>query len=90
MNLLGVVSSRHRCNILAALRDRDRHVRELAELVGLDARHVSTQLGKLREAGLVEARAVGHWHVYSLTADRGAEVGIWLDMIARSREHEAV
>ena len=63
-----------RVRILEVLCDGERTVSELVALVGLEASHVSQQLGVLRRAGVVVARRDGSMMVYSPTNTAVAEL----------------
>jgi ArsR family transcriptional regulator len=52
--------------ILEVLREGDRTVAELVGLVGLEASHLSQQLGVLRRARVVTARRTGASVTYSI------------------------
>jgi len=55
-----------RIRVLELLRDRERSVGELVGQVGLEASHLSQQLGVLRRAGLVTTRKQGTTVYYAL------------------------
>jgi DNA-binding transcriptional ArsR family regulator len=55
-----------RVRILEVLRDGDRTVAELVGMVGLEASHLSQQLGVLRRARVVTARRAGSSVTYSI------------------------
>lgn len=55
-----------RIRILEILRDGERPVAELIPAVGLEASHLSQQLGVMRRANLVQARKVGSNVYYSV------------------------
>ena len=55
-----------RVRILEVLREGERTVTELVPLVGLEASHLSQQLGVLRRAGVVVARREGSTVTYSI------------------------
>jgi len=55
-----------RIRVLEVLRDGERAVSELVPGVGIEASHLSQQLGVLRRAGLVQARKEGTSVVYSV------------------------
>ena len=63
-----------RVRILEVLSDGDHTVTELVPLVGLEASHLSQQLGVLRRAGVVIARREGSMVVYSLANAQVAEL----------------
>lgn len=56
----------NRLRIIGLLAHQERGVEELAEALDLRPSTVSHHLSKLAEAGLVYARAEGHFHLYSL------------------------
>ena len=55
-----------RVRILELLRDGERPVAELVPLVGLEASHLSQQLGVLRRAGVVTGRRDGATVIYRI------------------------
>jgi predicted transcriptional regulator len=59
----------NRLRIVGLLLDKPYTVEELAEIVGLGAPTVSHHLKRLSDAGLVEAAADQHYHVYSVRRD---------------------
>jgi DNA-binding transcriptional ArsR family regulator len=63
-----------RVRALEVLSERERSVTELVPLVGLEASHLSQQLGVLRRAGLVVARREGSTVTYSLANGDVAEL----------------
>jgi ArsR family transcriptional regulator len=58
-----------RVRVLEVLRDGDRSVADLISLVGLEASHLSQQLGVLRRAGAVTATRSGSSVTYSIADD---------------------
>ena len=56
-----------RIRILEVLREGERPVSELIPEVGLEASHLSQQLGVMRRANLVQGRKVGSSVYYSVT-----------------------
>lgn len=58
-----------RIRILEVLRDGERNVTDLVPLVGLEASHLSQQLGVLRRAQLVSSRREGATVIYSIALD---------------------
>lgn len=54
-----------RIRVLELLRDREHTVSEMLPIVGIEASHLSQQLGILRRAGLVDTRRDGNSVVYS-------------------------
>jgi ArsR family transcriptional regulator len=59
-----------RIRILEVLRDGERSVGELIPEVGLEASHLSQQLGLLRRAGILTSRKEGATVFYSVTDRR--------------------
>ncbi len=68
--LLKALADESRLRILGLLASGERSVEELAELLDLRSPTVSHHLGKLREAGLVSARAEGTTHHHRLEVSR--------------------
>jgi DNA-binding transcriptional ArsR family regulator len=63
-----------RIRILELLAVRDHSVGELQHEVGLEASHLSQQLGVLRRAGVVGARKQGNSVIYSIASPDIAEL----------------
>jgi DNA-binding transcriptional ArsR family regulator len=63
-----------RVRVLEVLSEGERTVTELVPLVGLEASHLSQQLGVLRRAGVVVARREGSTVIYSLANAEVAEL----------------
>jgi DNA-binding transcriptional ArsR family regulator len=63
-----------RIRILELLAQRDRSVSELQAEVGLEASHMSQQLGVLRRAGVAVARKQGNSVIYSMASPDMAEL----------------
>lgn len=63
-----------RVRVLELLSDGARSVGELLPEVGLEASHLSHQLGILRRAGVVQARKQGGEVIYSLASPEVAEL----------------
>ncbi len=63
-----------RVRILEVLRDGDRTVAELVPLVGLEASHLSQQLGVLRRAGVVTSTRSGSSVTYAIANDEVVEL----------------
>ena len=55
-----------RIRVLEVLRDGERPVAELITEVGIEASHLSQQLGVMRRANLIQARKVGSNVYYSV------------------------
>lgn len=73
--LLKALADESRLRILGLLASGERSVDELAELLGLRSPTVSHHLSKLREAGLVSARAEGTTHLHRLEVTRLHSLG---------------
>ena len=73
-----VLTDANRRRILDLLRERERSVGELVEVVGISQPSVSKHLRVLREVGLVEARADAQRRLYALRAEPLSEVDAWL------------
>ncbi len=67
-----------RRRLLAALRERDRSVGELVNLLQMSQPAVSKQLRILREAGLASVRIDAQRRIYRLTPDRLRALDEWL------------
>ncbi len=55
-----------RIRVLEVLREGERTVGDLAQAVGIEASHLSQQLGVLRRANLVQTRKEGNTVLYSV------------------------
>ena len=75
-------SDRTRLRILHLLRDGERCVCDLVEVLGVPQPKASRHLAYLRKAGLVVARKQGLWSYYSLSPARGAFHEKLLDCLA--------
>ena len=67
-----------RRRLLDALRERDRSVGELVNLLQMSQPAVSKQLRVLREAGLASVRIDAQRRIYRLTPDRLRALDEWL------------
>jgi DNA-binding transcriptional ArsR family regulator len=67
-----------RRRILAALREKERAVGDLVELLAISQPGVSKQLRLLREAGLVRVRQDAQRRLYSLEPEPFAALDAWL------------
>ncbi len=67
-----------RRRLLDALRERDRSVGELVNLLQISQPAVSKQLRILREAGLASVRIDAQRRIYRLTPDRLRALDEWL------------
>jgi DNA-binding transcriptional ArsR family regulator len=73
-----VVAEPARRQILDLLLDGPRAVGELVSQTGLSQPNTSRHLRILRDAGLVESRAVGRRRLYGLRGEGFAELARWL------------
>jgi DNA-binding transcriptional ArsR family regulator len=74
-----VLAEPHRRSMLDLLRIRERSVGELVDKCQLSQPGVSKHLRILREAGLVQVRAVSQKKIYSLCPEPLQEVDQWLE-----------
>lgn len=72
-----------RRHILDLLRERERSVGELVDVLALSQPGVSKHLRVLREAGLVVVRHDAQRHIYAVNAAPLAEVAAWLEPYRR-------
>jgi DNA-binding transcriptional ArsR family regulator len=75
---LQVLAEPRRVAILELLRDGERPVSELVELLQLSQPAVSKHLRVLRDAGLVEARVDAQRRLYRIRPEPLAELDDWL------------
>jgi DNA-binding transcriptional ArsR family regulator len=75
---LQVLAEPRRVAILELLRDGERPVSELVELLRLSQPGVSKHLRVLRDAGLVEARVDAQRRLYRIRPEPLAELDDWL------------
>jgi DNA-binding transcriptional ArsR family regulator len=75
---LQVLAEPRRVAILELLRDGERPVSELVELLDLSQPAVSKHLRVLRDAGLVEARVDAQRRLYRIRPEPLAELDEWL------------
>ena len=61
-----VLADEKRLQIVGLLARQDYSVEELATILGLSSATVSHHLRRLQKAGLVQAQAAQHYHIYSL------------------------
>lgn len=73
-----VLAEPARRRILDLLRERERPVGEMVDLLGLSQPNVSKHLRVLRQAGLVEARQDAQRRLYRLQAAPLAAIDLWL------------
>ncbi|HSZ15039.1 MAG TPA: metalloregulator ArsR/SmtB family transcription factor [Solirubrobacteraceae bacterium] len=78
MSTFDAVAEPARREILEALLSGPRAVGELVTQTGLSQPNTSRHLRILREAGLVESRAVGQRRLYGLRGEGFAELARWL------------
>jgi DNA-binding transcriptional ArsR family regulator len=78
-----VLAEPNRRRILDLLRDRERSVGELVELVRIGQPGVSKHLRVLRQAGLVTVRIDAQRRWYRLRAEPLAEIDTWLEPYRR-------
>jgi len=83
-----VLADEKRLQIVGLLARQDYSVEELAAILGLSSATVSHHLNRLVRAGLVQARADQHYHVYSLELqalrDKSQQIlsrDIWQDTV---------
>lgn len=77
--VLHVIAEPTRRRILDAVRDRERSVTELVDVVGMHQPGVSRHLKVLRDAGLVEVRREAQRRLYRLRAEPLRELDEWLE-----------
>jgi len=82
--LFEAVVEPHRRQILDELRDGDRSVGELVEVLKLAQPTVSKHLKALREAGLVAVRPEGQRRMYRLRPEPLQELDAWLEPYRRA------
>ncbi|MGW7370041.1 ArsR/SmtB family transcription factor [Streptomyces sp. NPDC054841] len=68
----------HRRAVLDLLRERDRAVGELVDVLGQSQPNVSKHLRVLREAGLVRVRKQAQQRIYAIEPGPIAELDAWL------------
>jgi DNA-binding transcriptional ArsR family regulator len=73
-----VLAEAHRRSILDLLRDSERSVGELVEVLGVSQPAVSKHLRVLREAGLVSARSDAQRRLYRLRPEPLRAIDEWL------------
>lgn len=77
--VLEAVAEPTRRRILDAVRDGERSVSELVDVVGMHQPGVSRHLKVLREAGLVDVRADAQRRLYRLRVEPLRELDAWLE-----------
>lgn len=78
-SVLEVIAEPTRRRILDAVRDGERSVSELVEVVGMHQPGVSRHLRVLRDAGLVEVRTDAQRRLYRLRPEPLRELDAWLE-----------
>jgi DNA-binding transcriptional ArsR family regulator len=73
-------------SILDAVRDQERSVGELVDLVGMHQPGVSRHLKVLRSAGLVDVRRDGQRRCYRARFEPLLELDAWLERHRRARD----
>ena len=79
IDVLEVIAEPTRRRILDAVRDQERSVTDLVELVGMHQPGVSRHLKVLRDAGLVDVRSDAQRRLYRLRAEPLRELDEWLE-----------
>ena len=69
LNFFKALSDGNRLKIIGLLAQKPCSVEQIADLLGLGASTTSHHLSRLAKAGLVEARADGHYYIYSLKTE---------------------
>ncbi|KAF0677191.1 ArsR/SmtB family transcription factor [Profundibacterium mesophilum] len=87
--LMGMLASEARLQILCRLLDGERSVNDLARACGLSQPSMSQQLKRLKEAGLVVGRRDGQTIFYSVQSDAVAAVLATLHDLYCSRPESA-
>jgi DNA-binding transcriptional ArsR family regulator len=77
LDVLDVIAEPTRRRILDHVRERDRSVGELVQLIGMHQPGVSRHLRVLRDAGLVEVRTDAQRRIYRLRPEPLAELEAW-------------
>jgi predicted transcriptional regulator len=70
LDFFKVLADEKRLQIVGLLARQDYAVEELATILGLSSATISHHLRKLQKAGLVQAQADQHYHIYSLQLQR--------------------
>jgi len=78
-SVLEAIAEPTRRRILDAVRDGERSVQELVEIVGMHQPGVSRHLKVLREAGLVGSRTDAQRRLYRLVPEPLMELDEWLE-----------
>jgi DNA-binding transcriptional ArsR family regulator len=67
-----------RLQIIESLRDGERHVNEIVDVLDIQQSGVSRHLGILRDAGFVAVRRDGQRRLYSLRPEPFSDLEAWL------------
>jgi DNA-binding transcriptional ArsR family regulator len=79
LDVLEVIAEPTRRRILDAVRDAERSVTDLVDIVGMHQPGVSRHLKVLRDAGLVDVRSDAQRRLYRLRAEPLKELDDWLE-----------
>ena len=74
VKILRVVADPNRLRILLLLEREELSVAELQEMLTMGQSTISTHLGQLKQAGLVEDRRTGKYSLYRLASQNGSDV----------------
>ena len=74
VKILRVVADPNRLRILLLLEREELSVAELQEILTMGQSTISTHLGQLKQAGLVEDRRTGKYSLYRLASQNGSDV----------------
>ena len=74
VKILRVVADPNRLRILLLLEREELSVAELQEILAMGQSTISTHLGQLKQAGLVEDRRTGKYSLYRLVSQNGTDV----------------
>jgi DNA-binding transcriptional ArsR family regulator len=85
---LEAIAEPTRLRILDAVRDRERSVGELVEIVGMHQPGISRHLGVLRSARLVDVRKDGQRRWYRARFEPLDELDAWLELHRRARDQQ--
>jgi DNA-binding transcriptional ArsR family regulator len=83
MSVFEVLAEPHRRRILDLVRDEERPVGELVEVMGLSQPAVSKHLRVLRDSGLVDARVDAQRRLYRARTAALREIDEWLEPYRR-------
>jgi ArsR family transcriptional regulator len=88
VKILRVVADPNRLRILLLLKGEGLSVAELQEILGMGQSTISTHLGQLKQAGLIEDRRTGKSNMYRLLSAEGPAGNSLLDEIISGAELE--